>query len=183
MPGLSIRALGGVFLRAGNLTFGGGDPTMAALHRDLLERKAALDEAHYALAFAIARLTPGTNVLAFCAAAGSFLRGWRGAAVAVVAASLPSAALAVWLSHAYETGKDNAWIAAAFSSMSAAVAGMMAAGVLLLVRGQAPRAGWPVSLAIASAAGLLTARQIAPPLVVLGAAAAVGWLLPARKPS
>jgi len=32
----SIRRLALLFLRVGNLTFGGGDPTMAALHRELV---------------------------------------------------------------------------------------------------------------------------------------------------
>lgn len=180
MPALSIRELGGVFLRAGNLTFGGGDPTMAVLFRELVEKRRALAEPAYALAYALARLTPGTNLLAFCAAAGSFLRGWRGAVVAVVAASLPSAVLAVWLSYAYESGKDNAWIAAAFSAMSAAVVGMMAAGVLLLLRSQAPRAGWPVSLCVVGVAAALTMRQIAPPIAIIALAALAGLLLPQR---
>jgi chromate transporter len=183
MTRLSIREIAAVFLRAGNLTFGGGDPTMAALYRELVEKRRALEETRYALAFALARLTPGTNVLAFCAAVGSFLRGARGAAVAVVAASLPSAALTVWLTHAYETGGNNLWMASAFAAMSAAVVGLMAAGVLLLARSQAPRTGWPMALAIAGAAAALAMGQAAPPVTILGAAALAGFALPLRGES
>src|SRR5581483_6974984 len=67
----TLARLTAVFFRIGNTTFGGGDPTMAALRRELVERKEWLTDEDYATAFALARVTPGTNVVAFCAAAGA----------------------------------------------------------------------------------------------------------------
>jgi chromate transporter len=50
----------------------------------------SLDEEGNAGLVAVSRLTPGTNILAYCAALGWSLHRWPGAAAAIVAASLPA---------------------------------------------------------------------------------------------
>ncbi len=54
----------------------------------------------HALIVAVSRLTPGTNVLAYCTALGWRLRGWRGSVVALAAASVPSSIIIFVLSAA-----------------------------------------------------------------------------------
>jgi chromate transporter len=49
-----------------------------------------LDDAGNAGLVAVSRLTPGTNILAYCVALGWSLHRWAGALAAVVAASLPA---------------------------------------------------------------------------------------------
>ena len=49
-----------------------------------------LDETGNAGLVAVSRLTPGTNVLAYCVGLGWLLHRWAGAVAAVVAASLPA---------------------------------------------------------------------------------------------
>jgi len=71
VPAPTLRQLTGVFFRIGNTTFGGGLPTMAALQREFVEQHHWLTPEDYALAFSLARITPGTNVIAFCAASGA----------------------------------------------------------------------------------------------------------------
>src|SRR6266545_4318631 len=105
MPKLSLARLTGIYLRVGNLTFGGGDPTMAALQNELVVRHGWLTPEKYALTYALARITPGTNVLAFCAGSGWYILGWRGAAAAVLAASLPSAIFTVLLTAGYDAAR------------------------------------------------------------------------------
>ncbi len=73
----TLRKLTGIFLRIGNTTFGGGLPTIAALQRELVEQRAWLSQEDYALAFSLARVTPGTNVIAFCTAVGAQILGAR----------------------------------------------------------------------------------------------------------
>ena len=85
MPAPTLRKLTGVFLRIGNTTFGGGLPTMAALQRELVEQHDWLSPEDYALAFSLARVTPGTNVIAFCAATGARIMGLRGALAGALA--------------------------------------------------------------------------------------------------
>ena len=50
----------------------------------------SLDEAGNAGLVAVSRLTPGTNILAYCVGLGWSLHRWAGALAAVAAASLPA---------------------------------------------------------------------------------------------
>jgi len=134
MPRPTLAGLAGVFLKVGNTTFGGGPPTMAALEREFVERYHWLSPEDYGLAFALARLTPGTNVMAFCAATGWQILGWAGALAGTISTTLPSAALAVLITVGYESWRTNPWAVAAINGTVAAVAGMMLATVYVLVK-------------------------------------------------
>jgi chromate transporter len=129
----TLRKLTGVFLRIGNSTFGGGMPTMAALQRDLVNQREWLSPEDYALAFSLARVTPGTNVIAFCAAVGAQILGFWGAVAAVLSETVPSAILAVLITQGYESWRTNAWVMAGISGTIAAVAGMMWSAIYSLV--------------------------------------------------
>jgi chromate transporter len=87
-----IRRLGWIVLRDVNRTLGGGIASM-----ELLRRSAAkehwLDVRGHALLTAVSRLTPGTNVLAYCVGLGWLVRGWTGAIVALLVSSVPAAVL------------------------------------------------------------------------------------------
>jgi chromate transporter len=168
--------IGWLFLRVGNTTFGGGDPTMAVLQREMVNRLGWITGEQFGLCYSLARLTPGTNVLAFCAAAAWLAGGWVGAAVAVLAACVPSAVLAVWLVHAYEALSSHPTVQGAVGGMVAAVVGMMLAGVLLLFRGQMKRAGVPRAVLLAGGSASLVGVLEWNPLVVLGLAAGAGAL-------
>jgi chromate transporter len=133
-PAATLTSLTEVYLRIGNTTFGGGLPTMAALQRELIDRKKWLTQDDYALAYSLARITPGTNVLAFCAGTAARILGIKGAIAAVVAVTLPSAALAVVLTFEYEKWRTNMTVMAAVAATVAAVAGMMWSSVWLLIK-------------------------------------------------
>src|ERR1044072_9657952 len=87
-----LLVLAGVFRRACNLTFGGGDAITALLQRELVHRREWLTRDQYALAQRLARVTPGTAILAFCASTAWMIRRGVGAVAAVLAVSVPSAA-------------------------------------------------------------------------------------------
>ena len=174
----ALGRLAGVFLRVGNTTFGGGDPTQAALQRELVERKGWLSAEDFALAYSLARITPGTNVIAFCVAVGARIRGASGAIAGALGESLPSAMLAVFIAWGYESLRANQFAMALIGGTVAAVAGMMWASVWLLVRphfragtGQALRA-----TLIFAAAFLAAWRFGVTPVPVIGAAALAGFL-------
>lgn len=184
MPPTTLRKLTGVFLRIGNTTFGGGLPTIAALQRELVEQKRWLSMEDYALAFSLARITPGTNVIAFCAAAGARIMGLRGALAATLAETAPSAVLAVLMTQGYETWRGNAWVMAGVAGTIAAVAGMMWASVWYIVR---PYVGG-IRSALRGALIALSAffafwKLGLGPVTVIGLAAVVGlvWKEPAGK--
>jgi chromate transporter len=134
MPRPSLAALTGVFFKVGNTTFGGGPPTMAALQREFVDRHGWLTQEEYGLSFALARVTPGTNVMAFCAATGWQILGWVGAIAGTFSVTLPSAVIAVLITVGYENWRTNPLALAAINGTVAAVAGMMLATVYSLVK-------------------------------------------------
>jgi len=99
-----------VMLRAGTLTFGGGNPTTAALQRELVEERHWISGTDFALAYTLSRITPGTNLFACCSALGYLLRGWPGALTCLLIASVPSSIITALLT----LGMDRllAWPAA-----------------------------------------------------------------------
>jgi chromate transporter len=129
----SLAALARLYLKIGNTTFGGGDPAMAMLQRELIGREWITRE-DFALAYSLARVTPGTNVLAFCAATGARILGLAGAFAAVLAVTLPSAILAVLLTRGFETWRTHPWAIAAIGGTVAAISAMMWASVWNLVK-------------------------------------------------
>jgi chromate transporter len=166
-----------LFFRAGNTTFGGGDPTMAVLLNELVHRRRWLTREDYALIFALARLTPGTNLLAFCAGAAWRLLGWRAAVATVAVVTLPAAAIVVLLTEAFAQWEGNRVAMAAINGTLAAAVGMMIGGAWMLLRPQlaAPRRLRAVvvgGLAIGLSLGLGWSPV---PVLLLAAAAGAVW--------
>ena len=178
MAAPSLWNLTKVYLRIGNTTFGGGVPTMSALQRELIEGKGWMTQEDFALAYGLAQVTPGTNVIAFCAATGARILGLPGAISAVVAETLPSAVLAVLLTRGYESWQSNALALAAFAATVAAVSGMMWASVWLLVK---PHLGgiWRTVRAVVFAGGAFLAAWkfgITPvPIILIATVAGIFW--------
>ncbi len=177
----SLGAVAATYLRLANLTFGGGDPTMAALHRELVVRRGWLGHAQYGLIYGLARVTPGTNLLAFCAGSAWFIRGWPAAAAAVAAATIPSALLIVWLTWAYQRLHENPLARGVLMGTLAAAVGMMIAAACQLLRPGLER-GRTLRTAVlfAAASALLLLRWLGP-LQVLGLAAIAGLAWPERR--
>ena len=172
-----LAALSNLFLRVGITVFGGGDPTIAILQREFYRRE-WLSPEKFAIAFGLARLTPGTNVLAFCAAAAWYILGLAGALAAVFAITIPPSVLVVWLTRAYDlTGRYPLALSIANALLAAAV-GTMVGAALLLVRTQSRRGRWLRPIAISAGAFLLASVAKLSPLSVIGLAAAAGFFWP-----
>jgi chromate transporter len=179
----SLRALAFLHLRVGNLTFGGGDPTMAVLQREMVNRRHWLSAEQYGLAYGLARITPGTNLLAFCAAAGWYLQGWRGAAATVLAVTLPSALLVVILTHAYQVWRGSTLAAGVIAGTVAAAVGMMMAGAWLLVRPHLGKRRFLRTTVFVAGAALLSFCSWLSPIQVLALAALAGFLWRGSDPA
>ena len=170
-PGLIETAR--LYLRVGNTTFGGGDPTIAVLQREFYRRN-WLSAEQYGIAFSLARVTPGTNILAFCAATGWYIAGLAGALAAVLAVTIPSAALVIWLTRACEAGTRSRLAEAVVLAMVAAAVGTMLGATVLLVRSQCSKKEWLRPVLIAAGAFLLTRLGLSP-LQVIAIAALTGF--------
>ncbi len=166
------------FLRIGNTTFGGGDTTQAALQREFINRRGWITQEDYAIAFSLARITPGTNVVAFCAAIGSRIAGVRGAIAGVLAETVPSAAIAVLITWGYEAWRSNGRVMSAILGASAAVSGMMFASVWLLLRPHL-RISWRALRSMALFVGAFFAAWrfgVTPlPIIAIAALAGFAW--------
>jgi chromate transporter len=176
MQRFARSTLAGIFFRIGNTTFGGGDPTIAALQREFVDRRRALTPEQYGVVYALARITPGTNMLAFCAGAAWMLGGWLGAVLAVTVVTVPSAVIAVLLLKSFEELMHFPVAAAGIEAMVAAAVGLMFAASFLLIR---PHLAPPKLLrtgVLAVAAFLLTWRGTLSPVQVLALAALAGYL-------
>ncbi len=163
-----------IFLRAGNLTFGGGDPTVALLHHELVEKRPAITPQQYATCFALARVTPGTNVLAFSAAAAYLMRGWIGAILAVTAGSLPSAFIVLLATKLAVSDHQHLLLQSVIQAIIAAVIGLIAFTVVQMVR---PRwnAGERIHVVLIVALSFAAATLgLLPPIAILGLAALYG---------
>jgi chromate transporter len=182
--GLSLSSIAKIFLRIGNTTFGGGYITIGMLGRELVDTRKELSSEKFDLAFALSRVTPGTNLLAFCAAAGSQLRGLAGAVVAVLAVTIPSAALAVLFIYGFEKGQDNTVAMAAIGGTVAAVAGMMWSTIWTILK---PHVGGRVRnlqvLLIAGGAFLASWNfHVTPvPIIIVGMLLGILWKDPGKR--
>ena len=173
---MTLRSLAALYLRIGNLTFGGGDAITALLQRELVHRRGWLTWDRFGLAQSLAKVTPGTGILAFSAATAWMLRGWPGAIAAVLAVSVPSSIVAVLLTWAFTALGGSPRAAAALAAVLAAAVGMMWAAVWLIVRPELrPPIGLRTALVVTGAFVALAWGAI-PPVPVLAAAAVVGAL-------
>jgi chromate transporter len=130
------RQLGELFVtmaRHGGLTFGGGGPTVAAVEYETIDRRGWLTREQFRLAFALSRVTPGTNLLAFCAAVGWQVRGVVGSVAALVASSLPCSIVTVALTIFLEYWQGYRWAAIAIEGAAAAAIGIVAASCWHLI--------------------------------------------------
>jgi chromate transporter len=173
---IGLAALTGLYLRAGNLTFGGGDVITATLQREMVHTRGWLTLDQYGLAQSLARITPGTGILAFCAATAWMLRRSAGAVVAVLAASVPCAAFAVGLTWAYTALSGIGPARLALAAVLASAIGMMWAAAWLILRPQLGRRTWLRTVLLAVGAFIALAYGAISPIQVLIVAALLGAL-------
>jgi hypothetical protein len=102
-----LAQIADVFVRYANFTLGGGSATTAVIHGEIVGKRHWVSEEQFALSFALGRLTPGTNLLAFCVGIGWILRRWAGAAVALLAASIPCTVLAILITVLFAQWQEN----------------------------------------------------------------------------
>jgi chromate transporter len=123
----NLTPIAWVFARYANFTLGGGSATTAVMHHELIERRRWISQNNFTLCFALGRLTPGTNLLAFCTGVGWLLRGLPGAVVALLAASIPCAIMVVVLTALFSHWQEN-------QLAQSAIRGAIAAAVAITVK-------------------------------------------------
>ena len=176
----SLAQIADAFVRYANLTFGGGSATIAVLHRELVTSRKWIDETRFGLCFGLSRLTPGTNLLAFCTGVGWLIRRFPGAVVALLAASIPCSLLVVVVTVFFERWSGNAIAQVAIGGAMAAAVGITVMTCWTIAKPYVSRVNWVRPLLFVSVAGALELVFDVPPVRVLLLAAAAGFLLPER---
>ncbi len=173
----SLRQVARIFLRTGNVNFGSGSVATVLLREKVSEENPWMNKSQFSLCYALARVTPGTNLYALFSAAGWFLRGWPGAAVALVASSAPASVVVILLTLVYELMHGHPWGDAAISGAVAAVVGTIVAGAWLLVRPDLLSRNWLRTLVLMGGAiGLALGFSVTPiPIVFLSAIIGFFW--------
>lgn len=177
----SLAQMASIFGRFGNITFGGGSATIAVLHREIVVKRRWVSEETFGLCYALSRVTPGTNLLAFETGVGWTVRGWFGAIIALIAGSVPCSTLAVVVTFGYESFSQNVIVARAIRGALAATVGLMVVTAIQLLRPYLSKHHfiWPIGLALLSFSVVWKFRV--PPVLDLGMAALLGFFLPARR--
>jgi len=178
---MTLLELARVYLRIGNTTFGGGDATIAALQREFVNKRKSLSEEQFGILNGLARVTPGTNMIAFIAGSAWIFRGWMAAIVAVAVVTIPTAALAVIITGAYETWSKNVYAGAAISAVTSAAIGMMFAAAWLLMRSQLRGSRIFRSVVLVTGSFLLSWKTPVSAVQTFAIAALVGYLWPEPK--
>lgn len=177
----SLTEIADVFGRYGNFTLGGGSATSAVIHGQIVTRRHWVNDQQFTLCFALGRLTPGTNVLAFCTGIGWVLRGLPGALVALLAASVPCTVIVIAITALFREWQGNAIAQAAIHG---AVAGAVAitAKTSWTIAGPVYKGGAQLRVVLIGAAALgLHVILGAPAIHVLLGAALLGAFLPVAK--
>lgn len=163
------------------MTFGGGSATIATLHREIIAKRNWVTQRQFDLSYALSRLTPGTNLLAFSTAIGWLVSGWRGALVVLLASSIPCSVLAVLLTVLYQSLTQHPFAMVALRGALAAAVGIVAATAWTLIRPHVKEASKLKIAAFVVAAFLLATVLHIPPIRILLLAALIGTVLPQAK--
>jgi chromate transporter len=176
-----LLVLAGVAAVSGNSTFGGGTATIVEIERQVIDARGWLTRTDSHLAYAISRLTPGTNLLAYCVAVGWRMRGAMGAVVVLIAVSVPSAAIATVLTVFFASWSEHPLTARALNAVFAAAVAIVAGTVWTMVRPYVEQRNYVRTLLFGAGGLLLTASDAASPFQVLVIAAAAGALWPGAE--
>ena len=127
----SWRAALPAFIRAASRHIGAAAAAVS-LRRDLVQTGVVSDD-DFSRCFAIARLTPGTNLLAFYTALGYRIAGWGGATAALLVGTIAPAALTMAIAVLYVSNSTNSLVSRFMSGAKAGALAVLVWGVVRLV--------------------------------------------------
>lgn len=179
----SLPEVASVFARYANTTFGGGSATIAVLKQQVVEKRRWLRESEFELNYALSRLTPGTNLLAFCTAAGWTRRRWLGAIIALLASSIPCSLLVLLVTVFYEELQGSSYFHAAIGGALAAAVAIMGATAWVFAEPHVKAAPWKAVFIVPMTVGLALGFDLSPVKnLLISAAIGIAWPVPAKKP-
>jgi chromate transporter len=178
----SLKQIASVFIRYANFPLGGGSATTAVIHGEIVSKRHWVSEEQFALSFALGRLTPGTNVLAFCVGIGWMLRRRSGAVVALLASLIPCTLIVIAVTVLFSRWQENPYAQAAIKGAVAAAVAITVKTVWTIAHPHFKAGNRLRVVLIGASAFLLNVGGGPSPIEVLLLAAIVGCFLPGVKP-
>ena len=161
------------WLKLGFISFGGPAGQIAIMHREVVERRRWLDERAFMHALNFCMLLPGPEALQLAIWLGWRLHGAAGGIVAGLCFILPAMVLLLGLSFVYALHGELPLIAAALMGLQATVIALIAQALLRLARRALLH---PLHWLLAAAALVLMVGRLAPFPLLLAVAALAGML-------
>jgi chromate transporter len=171
-PLLLLAKLAGFFLVTGAFTFGGGLAVVPLLEQGLVQQRHWLTPADFLSAIAVGMVTPGP-VLTAATFAGYLVAGPLGALVCTFAIYLPSFLLVLVAAPPLVRHRTNPLVKGFVKGVYAAAIGAILGAAALL--GERAIGDWVTALIAAAALLALMRFSVSSP-VLIGLAAAVGFL-------
>ncbi|MCE2576765.1 chromate transporter [Komagataeibacter sp. FNDCR2] len=170
-----------VFTRYANFTWGGGTATVSVLHKEIIERRGWLNDGEFSLCFALARLIPGTNLLAFCVGIGWMVRRGFGALCALLAASVPSALFVLLCTMLFSFWEHDPIVQAAIQGAVACAVAVTVRTAWVVARPYVLKESrWISALIVGSSLVLYWGFQL-PAIDILLLCAVVGIVVPGKR--
>jgi chromate transporter len=176
---VSIGEIFRAFLLIGATSFGGG--VVAYLRASLVGKHAWLDDTEFVELLAISQSLPGLNATNMAILVGDRLRGWRGAAAAIVGVCLPGAFLMFAVGVAYGEHGDRPRVDAMLRGVAAAAVGLILATTVQLGRKSLAHAADLVFVFLTAFAVEVLKWSVPAALAAVGALAIL-WYRPRRTP-
>lgn len=175
----SLRALFLTWLRIGAFSFGGGAATLFLMRREFVQNHRWLTGDQYNEAFALSKLTPGTNIIAQSIVMGRMMAGAGGVAASLAGLLAPAVVITTVLAAFITFVQGNRIAGAALAGIVPATGGLTFAIVVQMGGGQLGQ-GWDRlrGLAVMLACGLLVGLAHLPVPLILILMGALGALFP-----
>lgn len=173
-----LWALWGVFAPLSLVTIGGGQATVAEIHRQVVDVHQWMTAQEFLNTFAIARLAPGPGSL-LVTLIGWNVGGFWGAVVGTIAIFGPTAFLIYAVAYLWRRHRGARWQMALETGLRPIAAGMILAAVYVLF--MSLEGGWWARVIAVAATVLMMRTRLNPLLLiacgagVLSAAHVAGW--------
>lgn len=122
---LSLWALFLIFFKINLFTFGGGYTIVPVIRDEFVQKRALIGEEEMLDLTALAQSGPGPMAVNTSILTGYRLCGPLGAAVSLLAATLPCLLVITLLFYVYQSLRTNPWVNAAFSVMGGAISAIL----------------------------------------------------------
>ncbi len=175
----SLKALFLTWLRIGAFSFGGGAATLFLMRREFVQRYRWLTGDQYNEAFALSKLTPGTNIIAQSIVMGRMMAGAGGVVVSLAGLLAPAFLITTLLAAFITIVQGNRVAGAVLAGIVPATGGLTFAIVVQMGGGQLG-VGWDRvrGIIVMLVCGALVGLLHVPVPVILLSMGAIGALFP-----